>query len=160
MIHPGDNYPDREGYRPKGDAQPVVMFRNKLVLNILKVSQFSVNRYTDNPLASLLATSCYTGCSFDDEEEETDMSHYCGIDLHSNNHFMVVIDDEDKRVFEKRLNNDLPLTLEALSPFRESLKGIAVESTFNWYWLVDGLQEQGYDLRLVNTLAVNQYDGL
>jgi transposase len=88
------------------------------------------------------------------------MSHYCGIDLHSNNHFVVVIDEEDKRVLEKRLNNDLSLTLETLSPFRESLKGFAVESTFNWYWLVDGLQEQGYDLRLVNTLAVKQYDGL
>ena len=35
------------------------------------------------------------------------MSHYCGIDLHSNNHFVVVIDDEDKRVLAKRLNNDL-----------------------------------------------------
>ena len=88
------------------------------------------------------------------------MSHYCGIDLHSNNHFVVVIDDEDKRVLEKRLNNDLSLTLEALSPFRESLKGVAVESTFNWYWLVDGLQEHGYDLHLVNTQAIKQYDGL
>lgn len=88
------------------------------------------------------------------------MSHYCGIDLHSNNHFVVVIDDEDKRVLEKRLDNDLSLTLEVLSPFRESLHGIAVESTFNWYWLVVGLQEQGYVLHLVNTLAVKQYDGL
>jgi len=88
------------------------------------------------------------------------MSHYCGIDLHSNNHFVVVIDDEDKRVLEKRLNNDLSLALEALSPYRESLQGIAVESTFNWYWLVDGLQDHGYDVRLVNTLAVKQYDGL
>jgi hypothetical protein len=61
------------------------------------------------------------------------MSHYCGIDLHSNNHFLVVIDDEDKRVLEKCLNNDLSLTLEALSPYRETLQGIAVESTFNWY---------------------------
>lgn len=88
------------------------------------------------------------------------MSHYCGIDLHSNNHFVVVTDAEDKRVLEKRLNNDLSLTLEALSPYRESLQGIAVESTFNWYWLVDGLQEHGYDVRLVNTLAIRQYDGL
>ena len=23
------------------------------------------------------------------------MSHYCGIDLHSNNHFVVVIDEDD-----------------------------------------------------------------
>lgn len=29
------------------------------------------------------------------------MQHYWGIDLHSNNHVVVVIDQEDKRVFEK-----------------------------------------------------------
>ncbi len=88
------------------------------------------------------------------------MSHYCGIDLHSNNHFVVVIDDEDKRVLERRLPNDLSVTLETLSPWRESLQGVAVESTFNWYWLVDGLQEQGFEVELVNTLAIKQYDGL
>ena len=88
------------------------------------------------------------------------MTHYCGIDLHSNNHVIVIIDDEDKRVFEKRLSNNLLLTLEALSPYQRSLQGVAVESTFNWYWLVDGLQDHGYDLKLVNTAAVKQYDGL
>ena len=88
------------------------------------------------------------------------MQHYCGIDLHSNNHVVVVIDEEDKRVFEKRLSNDLSLTLQALSPYQESLQGIAVESTFNWYWLVDGLQAHGYCLQLVNTAAVTQYDKL
>ena len=88
------------------------------------------------------------------------MPHYCGIDLHSNNHYVVVIDDEDRRELERRLPNDLSLTLEALSPYRESLQGIAVESTFNWYWLVDGLQDQSYEVELVNTLAVTQYDGL
>jgi transposase len=35
------------------------------------------------------------------------MSHYCGIDLHSKNHVVVVIDERDKRVFDKRLNNDI-----------------------------------------------------
>ncbi len=88
------------------------------------------------------------------------MSHYCGIDLHSNNHYVVVIDDEDKRVLEQRLPNDLAVTLNTLSPYQETLQGVAVESTFNWYWLVDGLEEHGYDVELVNTLAVKQYDGL
>jgi len=88
------------------------------------------------------------------------MSHYCGIDLHSNNHVVVVINEEDKRVLEKRISNDLTLTLKALSPYQESLQGIAVESTFNWYWLVDGLQDHGYDVQLANTAAVRQYDGL
>ena len=88
------------------------------------------------------------------------MSHYCGIDLHSNNHVVVVIDERDKRVFDKRLNNDLSATLNVLAPYRETLKGIAVESTFNWYWLVDGLQDNGFGVQLVNTAAVKQYDGL
>jgi transposase len=86
------------------------------------------------------------------------MSHYCGIDLHSNNHVVVVIDERDKRVFDKRLNNDLSATLNVLAPYRETLKGIAVESTFNWYWLVDGLQDNAFDVQLVNTAAVKQYD--
>jgi transposase len=88
------------------------------------------------------------------------MTHYCGIDLHSNNHVVVVIDDEDKRVLDRRLSNDLSTTLEVLAPYRESLQGVAVESTFNWYWLVDGLQEHGFGVQLVNTAAVKQYDGL
>lgn len=88
------------------------------------------------------------------------MPHYCGIDLHSNNHVVVVIDEKDKRVFDKRLSNDLSATLNVLAPYRETLKGIAVESTFNWYWLVDGLQDNGFGVQLVNTAAVKQYDGL
>jgi len=88
------------------------------------------------------------------------MTHYCGIDLHSNNHVVVIIDEQDKRVFERRLSNNLELTLEMLAPYRETLHGIAVESTFNWYWLVDGLQEHAYHVQLVNTAAVKQYDGL
>jgi len=88
------------------------------------------------------------------------MSHYCGIDLHSNNHVVVVIDERDKRVFDKRLSNDLSATLNVLAPYRKTLKGIAVESTFNWYWLVDGLQDNAFDVQLVNTAAVKQYDGL
>lgn len=88
------------------------------------------------------------------------MQHYCGIDLHSNNHVVVIIDEEDKRVFEKRLSNDLSETLKVLQPYQNTLCGIAVESTFNWYWLVDGLQAHGYEVKLVNTSAVVQYDGL
>jgi transposase len=88
------------------------------------------------------------------------MSHYCGIDLHSNNHVVVVIDERENRVLDKRLSNDLSATLKVLAPYQETLQGIAVESTFNWYWLVDGLQDHGFGVQLVNTAAVKQYDGL
>jgi transposase len=35
-----------------------------------------------------------------------------------------------------------------------------VESTYNWYWLVDGLQEEGYKVHLANPSAVKQYEGI
>ena len=88
------------------------------------------------------------------------MKNYCGIDLHSNNNVIVVIDETDKILLEKKLSNNLGIILDALSLIREPISGIAVESTYNWYWLVDGLQEAGYPLYLVNTVAVKQYDGL
>ncbi len=88
------------------------------------------------------------------------MALYCGIDLHSTNHLVTVIDEEDRRVYEKRLPNEIEATLRALEPMRETLSAIAVESTFNWYWLVDGLDDAGYEVKLVNTAAVKQYEGL
>ncbi|MGJ8681395.1 IS110 family transposase [Paraglaciecola sp.] len=83
------------------------------------------------------------------------MSFYSGIDLHSNNHVVVVIDEEDNKVMDKRIDNNLNATLALLAPYKEQIKSVAIESTFNWYWLVDGLIEHGYQVELVNTAAVN-----
>jgi hypothetical protein len=65
------------------------------------------------------------------------MKLYSAIDLHSNNHYLTIIDGKDKRLVEKRLPNDLSVTLKTLKPYKGQIAGIAVESTFNWYWLVD-----------------------
>ena len=73
---------------------------------------------------------------------------------------LVILDENDKIVYEWRLRNELPLVLAQLAPHRENIQAIAVESTFNWYWLVDGLMEAGYVVKLVNTVAVKKYDGL
>jgi transposase len=88
------------------------------------------------------------------------MALYCGLDLHSNNHVVVVIDEQDRRLIEKRLPNDLGETLRILSPLREQSSGVAIESRFNWYWLADGLMEADYPVLLVNTAAVKKYEGL
>jgi len=37
---------------------------------------------------------------------------------------------------------------------------VVVESTYNWYWLVDRLQEEGYKVHLANPSAIKQYEGL
>lgn len=86
--------------------------------------------------------------------------NYSGIDLHSNNSVVTVTDDEDRVVAEKRLPNDLAKILSFLLPWRESLAGVVVESTFNWYWLVDGLQAAGFTVHLANTTAIKKYEGL
>lgn len=88
------------------------------------------------------------------------MGLYCGVDLHSTNSYLAVLDEQLQTVFGRRVPNRLDAVLEALEPFREQLQAIAVESTFNWYWLVDGLMEAGYRVQLVNTSAVRQYEGL
>lgn len=88
------------------------------------------------------------------------MSTYCGIDLHSNNLVIVVIDERDRRLVEVRIPNDLARCLEVLEPYRFDLQGIAVESTFNWYWLVDGLMDHGHEVCLVHTAEVPTYEGL
>ncbi len=85
---------------------------------------------------------------------------YSGIDLHSNNSVVTVTDEADRVVAEKRLPNDLGKIIEFLSPWREELAGVVVESTYNWYWLVDGLQQAGFEVKLANTYAIKKYDGL
>lgn len=88
------------------------------------------------------------------------MNYYSAIDLHSNNSVLVVIDDQDHIKCSKRLPNDLERIKMALEPFKDNLVGVAVESTYNWYWLVDGLIESGFSMHLVNTTAVASYSGL
>jgi len=85
---------------------------------------------------------------------------YSGIDLHSNNSVVTVTDDNDRVVAEKRLPNELAKIVGFLSPWREELAGVVVESTYNWYWLVDGLQAAGFLVKLANTGAIKKYDGL
>ena len=85
---------------------------------------------------------------------------YSGIDLHSNNSLVTVIDETDKTIAEKRLPNELSKILGFSEPYRGELAGDVVECTFNWYWLVDGLQDAGYSVRLANTVAIKKYSGL
>ena len=86
--------------------------------------------------------------------------NYSGIDLHSNNSVVTVTDEEDHVVAEKRLPNDLTKIVGLLMPWREELAGVVVESTFNWYWLVDGLRAAGFTVHLANTTAIKKYEGL
>ena len=82
------------------------------------------------------------------------MKVYAGIDLHSSNNYVGIINDQDQRVYQKRLPNQVEHILEALEPFKESMEGVVVESTYNWYWLVDGLQAHGYKLQTTSGQSI------
>src|SRR6266581_1611115 len=93
-------------------------------------------------------------------DEETEMSLYGGIDLHANNSVIVLLNEQDELIYRKRLPNDLPTIIRQLDPYRVEMKGLVVESTYNWYWLVDGLMEAEYRVHLANPAAMQQYSGL
>ena len=88
------------------------------------------------------------------------MKTYAGIDLHSSNNYIGVIDAKDKRLYSKRHDNRIEDILKVFAKFKASLQGVVIEFTYNWYWLVDGLMDQGYTVHLANPNAIKTYDGL
>src|SRR5215468_2628238 len=88
------------------------------------------------------------------------MPLYGGIDLHANNSVVVVLNEQDEVIYQKRLANDLATILGQLAPYHTQLQGVVVESTYPWYWLVDGLMEASYRVHLANPAAIQQYNGL
>jgi hypothetical protein len=85
------------------------------------------------------------------------VEHFGGIDLHSNNVVLVIIDQWKRWVFKRRMKNDLSVILQALCEFRETLVGIVVESAYNynWYWVVDGLMDNGYKMHLAHPVETS-----
>src|SRR5207247_7589507 len=83
-----------------------------------------------------------------------------GIDLHSNNLVIGIMDMDGKRVASQKLSCKLKEVVGFLSPFKQRLEQVAVESTYNWYWLVDGLQELGYPVVMAEPAGMEQYSGI
>jgi transposase len=88
------------------------------------------------------------------------MELHCGMDLHGDNVYCAVMDRAYRTVFERRLPNDPEAVLSALAPYQDRLAGVAVESTYNWYWLVDTLQANRYTTHLANPARMEENIGL
>jgi transposase len=88
------------------------------------------------------------------------MEHIAGVDLHARNGYYGIIEEDGKRVLGKRLPNDLPTIVATLDPYKETLTSIVIESTYNWYWLADGLMKEGYPVELANPAGFKRYKGL
>jgi len=83
-----------------------------------------------------------------------------GIDLHSNNLVIGLMNQDGKRLSHQKLDCELKEVEEFLRPYKQQLQSMAVESTYNWYWLVDGLQAKGYPIDLANPAKIEQYSGI
>lgn len=82
------------------------------------------------------------------------------MDLHSSNVYVGIVNQAGEKVTGLRLPCRLKDVLEYLSFYKNDIVTIAVESTFNWYWLVDGMIADGYNVVLANPGAMKQYSGL
>lgn len=85
---------------------------------------------------------------------------YGGLDLHGDNVFCTLMDEARKVIFERRFPNDLATIRETLEPYRNRIRSLAVESTYNWYWLVDGLKEFKFPVKLANPARMQENIGL
>lgn len=83
-----------------------------------------------------------------------------GMDLHSNNVVIGVMDTDGKRLANRKVPCELTEVVKFLAPFKRRLAQVAVESTYNWYWLVDGLRALKYPVVLANPAGMQQYSGI
>jgi transposase len=82
------------------------------------------------------------------------------MDLHSNNVVIGLMDMDGKRVAHQKVECRLSEVVKFLAPYKKRLEQVAVESTYNWYWLVDGLQALRYPVVLANPAGMEQYSGI
>jgi transposase len=82
------------------------------------------------------------------------------MDLHSNNVVIGIMDMDGKRVASRKVPCELKEVVKFLTPYKRRLETVAVESTYNWYWLVDGLRALKYPVVLANPAAMEQYSGI
>jgi len=86
------------------------------------------------------------------------MRFYCGIDLHAKDCVLCVIDNKEKIHLREKVPNRLERIIGMLRGFSPR-PAVAIEATLNWYWLVDGLEEAGYKVKLAHTHGLHMITG-
>src|SRR5260370_8280792 len=79
-----------------------------------------------------------------------------GMDLHSNNVMIGVMEMGGKRLASRKVPCKLDQVVKFLAPYKKRLERVAVESTYNWYWLVAGLQALKYPVVFAHPPCMQQ----
>jgi len=77
--------------------------------------------------------------------------YYAGIDLGARSSWLCVVDAKGEKQLNRKVPNDPARILDWLDPFRPSLQ-VVIESTFNWYWIVDLLEDHQIEVKLAHPL--------
>jgi len=93
-----------------------------------------------------------------EERRHTVMKYYCGIDLHTTNCVICVIDNQEEIHFRGKVPNCIFEITDKLNGFSPK-PGVVVEATLNWYWLIDGLQDEGFNVKLAHTYGLHMITG-
>jgi hypothetical protein len=84
------------------------------------------------------------------------MKFYCGIDLGARKTHVCLIDEDDHKMLDMKMDNNLGVIECVLRPYKSSLEMVA-ESTINWEWLVYSLQKYGYEVTLAHRAESNYW---
>ncbi len=88
------------------------------------------------------------------------MKLYIAFDVHSSSSVLGVVDEGGRRLFSKKVRNDPESVVKLVEGLEGEVVGVVVESTYNWYWIVDALMGAGYKAHLANPSKVLKYKGL
>jgi transposase len=77
--------------------------------------------------------------------------YYASIDLASRSSWFCIVDSAGNKQLDRKVSNDPQRISRAIRPFLPDLTAV-VESTFNWYWMVDLLQDSGAEVKLAHPL--------
>ena len=80
------------------------------------------------------------------------MSCFCGIDLGARRSQVCVIDQDQKVLINRKIPNNIEEIHRLIRPYGRV--PTVIESTFNWYWIVDGLQARKVPVTLAHSLKL------
>ena len=81
--------------------------------------------------------------------------YVCGIGLQSKTLTACVMDGDGKILKKKTIPCQLHEVLDFLKPYLQDIT-VGVESTYNWYWLIDGLKKENIPCFLGHALYIKR----
>ena len=89
---------------------------------------------------------------------QTQHQFYCGIDLHTTNMYLCVIDAEGAVKLHRNIKTKPDVFLKAIQPFQRDVV-VGAECVFTWYWLADLCQDNNIPFVLGHALYMKAIHG-